>query len=45
MARGRTGQRKAPAGRLFALLAALLLTGTAGIGTAEELAEIDAILG
>ena len=37
MAKGGTGRRKAPAGRLFALLAALLLAGTAGIGTAEEL--------
>ena len=37
MTRGGAGQRKTPAGRLFALLAALLLAGTAGIGTAEEL--------
>ena len=37
MTKGGAGERKTPAGRLFALLAALLLAGTAGLGTAEEL--------
>ena len=43
MMKGEAGQRKTPARRLFALLAALLLAGTAGIGTAEELTGGDSL--